>query len=795
MTQAFGTKAETLAMLAERGLPVPPVLFFDAASWKRDPEGRLDAIRRRFPGMRLAVRSSARSEDAENESLAGAFHSILDVPSDDADRLRRAVEEVVSTYDGDGDQVLIQPMIGNVAMSGVAMTRALEDGSPYYVINYDDVSGRTDTVTAGQGTSKTVCIYKGVRDEHFDSPRLLRVLNLLRSLEDIFGDTPLDVEFASDAAGTAHLLQVRRICAAKRWNPGASGGVSERIRHVETYVEEIMRPRPGLFGRRTLLGIMPDWNPAEIIGVTPRPLAMSLYRSLITGRTWSRARELMGYRPLPPTELMLSLAGRPYIDVRASFNSFLPAGLAAPICDILVDAWLDRLDAHPALHDKVEFEIVHTILDFDLDATFEDRFPNLLSRTRKAAFKSALRRLTGRALNAGPADPGSLHGALETARALERRQKDLMPPRPERASAFALATSLATLMEECREMGALPFAVAARHAFIAEALLRSAVRRGALDPDRLREFKLSFGTISGEISRDFRAACGDGRAQRAFLARYGHLRPGTYDIMIPCYAQREDLFHVKQAPEMRPPRPRFRLRAGEAADLAALLDEAGLDCSPERLLVYARTAIAAREWVKFVFGRHVCAILETLAVWGEAAGLSREQVSMLDADLAVNGLYAPLPAEARSHYLKLADIRRQGYDLARSFRLAHLIRSPRDVYVAAQQRSVPNFITAHRLEAPVVHLADAGKTPDLRGAVVCIESADPGYDWLFSRGIAGLVTCYGGTNSHMAIRCAEYDLPAAIGCGGILFERVCGARRCLLDCAGRLLMPVTEEHA
>ena len=60
---------------------------------------------------------------------------------------------------------------------------------------------------------------------------------------------------------------------------------------------------------------------------------------------------------------------------------------------------------------------------------------------------------------------------------------------------------------------------------------------------------------------------------------------------------------------------------------------------------------------------------------------------------------------------------------------------------------------------PLVELVDS----DPAGSIVFIRSADPGYDWLFNRGIAGLVTEHGGANSHMAIRAAEFGLPAAIG--------------------------------
>ncbi len=225
MRQSFGTKAETLTHLADQGFPVPPGYFFEARQWREDPGQVLRSIRSRFPSGNLAIRSSARCEDGGEQSLAGAFQSVLHIPAQDDPQLSRAIEAVVSVFHDERDQVLVQPMVGEVNMCGVAMTRALEDGSPYYVINYDDVSGRTDTVTGGQGISKTVCIYKGVKDEYFDSPRLLHVLGMLRGLEHHYGETPLDVEFAVDSADNVHLLQVRRICAAKSWRANAGQGV------------------------------------------------------------------------------------------------------------------------------------------------------------------------------------------------------------------------------------------------------------------------------------------------------------------------------------------------------------------------------------------------------------------------------------------------------------------------------------------------------------------------------------------------------------------------------------------
>ena len=43
--------------------------------------------------------------------------------------------------------------------------------------------------------------------------------------------------------------------------------------------------------------------------------------------------------------------------------------------------------------------------------------------------------------------------------------------------------------------------------------------------------------------------------------------------------------------------------------------------------------------------------------------------------------------------------------------------------------------------------------------IICIENADPGYDFIFNYKIKGLITKFGGSNSHMAIRCLEKIYP------------------------------------
>lgn len=807
----FGTKAETLARLVPRleRAAVLPLLYFTVADWQADPAAVLDKIQARFPEQLLVIRSSTLAEDGAQQSMAGAFRSCLSVDSGARSALTEAMNQVVASYGpqgGDDDQVLIQPMLVATAVSGVITTYGLHDGAPYYVINYDDESGRTDTITGGTGVNKTVLVYRNTDLALIDSPRIRRWVALAQELEAHFGKAALkhglDIEFAQNLAGKLFVLQVRPLTTSQTWQPELRSQIDAAQHAIAEQVALHSQPRAGLGGSRTLLGEMPDWNPAEMIGTSPRPLAYSLYCKLITDDVWRRARQLMGYRYPDGEALMQRLGGHPYIDVRNSFNSLLPASLDEPLAHRLVNAWLDRLTVHPELHDKVEFEVAHTALDFAFHDQIQTRYSAVLSADDIQTFEAHLRTLTRGCLDVSPS--GTLAQAMAQAEELAAWQSSCnlidapAQPLPE------LCQTIQERLDRCRAWGTLPFAVVARHAFIAEALLRSAVARGALMPDRLACFRQSLHTITHQMSLDFWEAYQDrGTARQQFLATYGHLRPGTYDILSRRYDQRDDLFTVCQLPPPTPSlslspsdlREPFTLTPNESQALATLLDEAGLNViSPESLMSYARQAMVGREQVKFIFTRSLSEVLELLAGLGEQLGLSRETLSYLPIETVLTACTTRSASDATAALQEQADAGRSQTSLSRSLRLGYLIRDVRDVFVIPLHRSAPNFITDAIIEAPVV-LLDTHHQGDvaLQGKIVCIENADPGFDWIFIRGIAGLVTQFGGSNSHMAIRCAEFGLPAAIGCGEQTFERLVSVAQgghIYLNCANKIVRPV-----
>ena len=111
-----------------------------------------------------------------------------------------------------------------------------------------------------------------------------------------------------------------------------------------------------------------------------------------------------------------------------------------------------------------------------------------------------------------------------------------------------------------------------------------------------------------------------------------------------------------------------------------------------------------------------------------------------------------------------------------------MIHDPKGAYIAPFQMNLPNYISNKKISGEVIDLS-IKKTKRISNKIILIENADPGYDWIFTYKIKGLVTKYGGVNSHMAIRCREFNLPAAIGCGPQFYDKIKKIKNIILDCS------------
>lgn len=203
---------------------VPELEIFSAASFSESPDTIIHQIRSTFYGRPVVIRSSATDEDGAKTACAGEYDSVLNVSSTDAEALNAAITTVIASYERKGprsgnDEFIIQEMVLNTSMSGVVFTHDLNTGAPYYVINYDDVSGFTNTVTAGDGeyANRTLYIHRGA-SQSLRSERFQRLILAIQELEAIMGSQFLDVEFALGEDLTPFLLQVRAITTQPNWN-------------------------------------------------------------------------------------------------------------------------------------------------------------------------------------------------------------------------------------------------------------------------------------------------------------------------------------------------------------------------------------------------------------------------------------------------------------------------------------------------------------------------------------------------------------------------------------------------
>jgi len=113
-----------------------------------------------------------------------------------------------------------------------------------------------------------------------------------------------------------------------------------------------------------------------------------------------------------------------------------------------------------------------------------------------------------------------------------------------------------------------------------------------------------------------------------------------------------------------------------------------------------------------------------------------------------------------------------------------LIKSKNDFYCFLQSEAQANFITTKSILSKTISI-DLMSTKNISSAIVLVRKADPGFDWIFSHNISGLITEYGGANSHMAIRAAELGLPAAIGVGSKIFDELLNSKLIKLNCRNR----------
>ena len=754
-------KAKTLKKLKISGAIIPKLKIYKVKKFLKDKDAILNDIKNKFRS-KVAIRSCSFDEDQPDISNAGKFESFLNINPQNLRDTNNKIKKVINSYKNKkkDSEFFIQDMVKNISMSGVILTRNLENYNKCININYykgDDSS----KVTSGASGSKGILFYENQKyeiDKKFK--KLVDIVNLLKKKTK---KENLDIEFAIDKNNRIYILQVRNLIIPKKQISNDQQNIA--LHKLEKKIKKLKQTHHSLFGNTTYFGVMPDWNPAEIIGVKPKPLALSLYRELITDHVWSDNRKIYGYKDLSQFHLMTTFYGTPYIDVRIDFNSWLPNSLSPKISKKIMNYYLNTFKNEKSFHDKIEFEIVFSCHTLKTEDNINKKLSKILNQNERKDLIKQLKKINEIAISQIDKDFKLIENLI-------KKQKLVQD------SSLYYIDKIYWLVEDCKKYGTLPFAGLARCGFIAMEILNSFVEKNILTENDKLNFLSSIKTITSEMKEDIY------KDKKFFIKKFGHLRPGTYEITSLNYKENFNKYFDnfgKNKLNKKYKNKKFVFTKKQKDKINIFIKKNKAYKNFDSLIDFIKKSIKYREYSKFIFSKSIDMIFSNIQRFGNKFSIKRDQLSYLKI-MDVLDLYFNLSeGEPINNIKKRINENKFEYFKNKKIDLPDVIISPRDLFIQKKGASKINYISNKSIFGKVLDYKKTNLNTNFE-KIICIENADPGYDFLFSKNIKGLVTKYGGQNSHMAIRCAELNIPALIGVGDQMFQKIINSEYIKIDC-------------
>ncbi len=764
----FKSKGQTLVSLKKKQINIPLTLLISVDNFLKRTDKHLNQISKKFKNKKIAVRSSSNNEDNLKTSNAGKFKTYLNIDPNNSVEVLSKIWGVIKSYKQQSNQneVIIQEMVEHVKISGVYTTIDIHNYLPLININYDE-SSDTTSVTSGKNNSKTLFIFeekiKKSKIKKFSS-----LINVVNKIKKISKNNILDIEFAIDKYNKVFILQARPVVIPKNKKIISRKTYLNLMLKLEKKISKLQEKNYDLLGNTNCFGVMPDWNPAEIIGTKPKPLSLSLYKELITDHIWSKNRSIYGFKSLEAHHLMTVFYGTPFIDVRVDFNSWLPESLNKKTSNKLINFYLKKLKKNKYLHDKVEFEILFTC--FTLST--EDK----LKKELKSFNKKEIIEIKKSLIEINRIAFFNSEKELVKLKKLKLQQSKL-----ESSNIYSL-NKIYYLIEDCKKYGTLPFAGLARCGFIAIDLLNSFVEKKILTQEEKNKFLNTIDGIATNINKD-----NSNKTKSNFLKKYGHLRPNTYDITSLNYREGYSRYFDNTDKKKLHKKQTFIFSKLQVSKISRFLRNNKLNINFEKLIKFIKSSIYNREYAKFVFTKSIDLIFENLIIFGKKHGINRNDLAYIDIHTILDFHYSLDNSSIVSEIKDKIKRNKKTYFDNSLIQLPETITSTNDLYYNYKSIDIGNFITQKKIHAKPFFLKKNLDLKLIKGKIIFIENADPGYDFLFSKKILGLVTKYGGQNSHMSIRAAELSLPACIGLGEAKFNQLKNQKMITLDCLNKLI--------
>ena len=768
------SKSSTLNFLKKKNfdnnLIILPQFGFTKKYYEKKKEVIIKKIIEKFKKKKIIIRSSAVHEDSIKNSFAGKYKSFLNIDSD-SKKIPHYISEILKDFENPNDKIFIQEFLDKPKISGVIFTFDPNTSSNYYVINYD-YSKKTNLITSGieNPSMKLMYIFKNSKI----LPKKFKLLiHIVKKIEKFFFNNapkPLDIEFAIKNQ-KIYIFQCRSLnikIKSNLINTTAIDLISKKI-------IKIKNQHPFLHGKTTLLSNMADWNPAEIIGSTSKIFSTSVYKHLITNDIWSEQRSDYGYKDVRPNPLMVTFGSHNYVDLRTDLNSFLPKRLNAKISEKVVNFFINKINKKPHLHDKIEFEIVPTCYQSNLKSYLK----KTLSKREIDTYIMQLIEITEKLIRK---NNSPLYKEISSLKTLEKEADNIKNSKLSEIPKIFFLTSI------CKKYGTLPFSGIARLAFITKKILNNLVEDKIISQSTKENFLISVNTLIKIINVDFLKLKSKIISKKKFLERYGHLRPSTYSISIPSYKENfNTYFDLKNNNKYRNEKIKFSFSHEEIKNINEWFNKNNLNIKCNDLVSCAKKSIFYREYSKLKFTKVLDLIFQEVIKFCKRFNIQRDDIEYLDFNILINA-YNFLDIEELSSIIKKnIQINKKLYNRSKKIILPDLIINRKDCYFYDKRNTYGNYITNKNIvgEIKIVDNKDKNLIKKIKNKIILIENADPGYDFIFNHNIKGLITMYGGPNSHMSIRCHELQIPAIIGIGSDNFNKIKLCNKLSINCSKR----------
>ena len=749
---------------------VPKFIYFTKFDYIKDKNKIFEKIKKNFK-KEIIIRSSSLSEDIDGKSNAGKYKS-FSVSKIEKRNILDKIDEVISEFNSLRDQIIIQKFEKKILYSGVIFTRDQNTNAPYFIINYDK-SGKTNLVTSGiyNPTSKTILIYRKSKKK----PKLfINLIKVIKSIEKIFNSHHLDIEFAIERkTKKIFIFQCRTLHIPKKFK-NFDKEINTSIDNIRKKLIKIKKKNIYTPGTTTILSNMADWNPAEMIGAKPKNLGLSLYSELITNEVWSKQRFNYGYSNLYPNNLMLNLAGSPYIDLRTDLNSFIPQELSNKIKKKIIDYSINLIQKKPFLHDKIEFEVIPTCYEFSKHLEFK----KILNMREYILYINSLKKITFNILN------NYKKISLNEKNKLLFLSKQINKIK---LSKLSYIQKIFYLVNDCKKYGTLPFAGLARLAFIFTKILKSFVEKKILTQTQYNLFFNQLETMTSKMEKDYNNFVNNKMVKKSFLNKYGHLRPSTYSINSPNYKSNfTKYFTQKKNLRTTKRKKKFKLSVLQLDKINNLFKKNKLNFNSKDFFLFAKKSIELREWGKFIFTKSIDEIFNNLELLGREINISKKDLDFISINTIL--MYNSNLDQKKIRFLLKKEIieNKKSLDVLEQIKLPDLITKTDDINFFYLDNIKGNFITDKTIHGSIKYYKNTNIINKMNNKIILIDNADPGYDFIFSYNIKGFISKYGGANSHMAIRCLELNIPAIIGIGEKNFLNIKESNSLFIDCKQKI---------